>query len=152
MIFSTSINFDDAHAAVSCAAAVKLCTKSAQKLGKSTASTLAKCREVRTCRQECRSEKFSEVKGCRGDKRDCRGDCRKRFGTGKDFRSCAKECRQDKRGCAQDARQDKRSCRKVCRSTFLTPECRRARLKVLGSGLKSVAACATLVSCATPTP
>jgi hypothetical protein len=151
IMFCFGGNVSDANAA-SCAAAVKLCTKSAKKLGASTAKTLAQCREVRECRQECRGEKRSEVKGCRGNKRDCRSDCRKRFGKGRDFRKCVRSCRKDKRSCTRDARQEKRSCRKVCRSTFLTPECRRARLKVLGSSLKSIAACATLVSCAKPAP
>lgn len=138
--------------ASSCALVVQRCARNAAKLGGKTANVIASCRAVRECRQDCRAEKRQVAGACRQDKGACVSDCRRRFGGGRDFRQCRRSCRADKRGCVREARQDKRSCRRVCRETFLTPECRKARFKILGSSLRTIAACAAVATCVKPAP
>ncbi len=137
---------EPAHAA-SCTQLVTSCAKSAAKTGKGTASIIQKCRGVRKCRQTCRSVKREAASVCRGGKSQCKSQCRSKFGRGRDFRKCRRSCRGEKRSCKREVRQDKRECRSDCRETFLTPACRKARFKIIGTALKSVAACGALATC-----
>ncbi len=130
-----------------CAPAITECSRAAASVGSDAASLIGACRAVRECRQECRSVRRETVGACRGDRRDCTADCRRRFGRGRDFRQCRRACRRERRGCVREARGDRRECRRVCRETFLTPECRQARFEIVGSSLSTIGACAAVASC-----
>lgn len=104
------------------------------------------CKPLRRCKKVCRKEKRSDKRACRRTKRSCKGECR-RVRRGRRRHKCRRACRRTKRRCARTARKTKRSCRSVCCTTYKTRACKKARRKILGSGLKTVYHCVVLATC-----
>jgi len=134
-----------AHAA-DCDKLIQQCSRDAKSVGREVRDTIKSCRGIRKCRREARRDKRADFGECRTDKVDCRGDCRRRYGAGRDFRKCLRNCRRDKRECKRDARQDRRASRQVCRNTYGHAVCLKAHGAILKLGVKP-ASCAKAVAC-----
>eukprot|EP00171_Calliarthron_tuberculosum_P002406 IDg2406t1 len=136
----------------SCEIQKEKCANNAKKFGKDIFGSIKACKMLRRCKRSCREEKRADKRVCQRSERDCLSDCRRRHKKGRRFRKCKRSCRRTKRRCARAARRKNRQCRRVCRTPYRTPECKKARRRILGSGLKSVVSCASLAKCIGSTP
>lgn len=146
---SDIINVKSAGSAA-CEDAKKGCMTAAKESTKSSdvGKIISVCKELRTCKTSCRMVQRPVKVLCSIGENKCKAACAKKFATGnKKYRKCNRSCKKPKAVCKTEARPDKRVCTTECRGSWLTPACKEARKKVLGSAIKINGKCVSLVSC-----